>query len=780
MDKSLNVLILEDNVSDAELVQYELRKAGFNFVARLTRDKASFLLALDTFHPDLLLVDYSLPGFDGITAATMARRRFENIPVILVSGAIGEETAIEALKAGATDYVFKQRLKRLGPVVRRALQEAEQQTERMRAEEALRKTAEELSKRTRELDAVLSFVQDYLYIFDPEGRFVFANERLLDLWGLTAEQAIGRTMRDLNYPEAVEATLLAGVRQVHQTGEVVSSETHYTSPTGVDGCYENILAPMRGRDGQVAFVAGSSRDITERRKNEEELRRSEERYRDLVERLPVALFEADRGFRLFFANRHSFGMFGFSCDDFAKGISGLELLAPEDRDRAKINFAMQLKGVEPGTVEYTALKKDGSTFPILLHAASIVKDGEIVGLQVIIVDITERKRAELEKARHEEQYQQVQKMESIGRLAGGVAHDLNNLLCPILSFSGQLLDNLDPEDVRREDVDQILFAGLRARDLVRQLLAFSRKQTLEYKPVDMNTAVIDFEKLLRRTIREDVRIRVVVSPGTCMIMADIGQIEQVIMNLAVNAQDAMPEGGCLTIETASVDLDQQYASSHSEVKPGAYVMLAISDTGAGIDDETGKLLFEPFFSTKGERGTGLGLATVHGIVKQHGGNISFYSELGVGTTFKVYLPVAESIRFEEKTVRKSIDSLHGSEIVLLVEDNVQVLNLAHAILKKFGYTVLAAENGTEALTKLAAHDGPVDLLLTDVVMPGMNGKELFARVAERFADLKVLYMSGYSSELIAHRGVLDEGIAFIQKPFTVQLLATRVREVLEQ
>ena len=289
-----------------------------------------------------------------------------------------------------------------------------------------------------------------------------------------------------------------------------------------------------------------------------------------------------------------------------------------------------------------------------------------------------------------------------------------------------------------------------------------------------------FEMLLRRTIREDIAIEIIQSPDIRTVMADIGQIEQVIMNLAVNAADAMPEGGRLTIETVTANLDEYYAAKHQSVRPGAYVMLAVSDTGYGMDDETREPAFEPFFSTKGEQGTGLGLATVYGIVKQHGGNIWVYSELDKGTTFKIYLPVSEEARVEEKTTDKKAIDLKGSETILLVEDNEQVRDLARAILRRQGYAVLEAENGPKALTVLASHDDPVHLLLTDVVMPEMNGKELFAKAAEKYPGLKVLYMSGYTANVIDYRVALEKGIAFIQKPFTIQALTAKVREVLEQ
>lgn len=425
-------------------------------------------------------------------------------------------------------------------------------------------------------------------------------------------------------------------------------------------------------------------------------------------------------------------------------------------------------------------KKDGSSFTEDVTISPVVDaSGAIINYVAVKRDITEELRIEREKARLEDQYHQARKVESIGRLAGGVAHDLNNLLTPILGYGEMLLDDFSPDDARKTAVEQIVRAGFRARDLVRQLLAFSRKQTLAYRSVDLNLAVTGFEKLLRRTIREDIEITILLSPDVNTIMADIGQIEQMIMNLSVNAADAMPDGGRLTIETAPVVLDEKYAATHQDAKAGEHVMLAVSDTGCGMDAATQERIFEPFFSTKGELGTGLGLATVYGIVKQHGGNIWVYSEVCRGTTFKIYLPVTDASPAEAKPAGKPPARAQGAGTILLVEDNQAVLNLGHAILSRQGYRVLLANSGDEALTLLASHDGPLDLLLTDVIMPGMNGKELFARAAEKYPGLKVLYMSGYTNSVIAHQGVLNEGVQFIQKPFTVQGLTTRVQEVLQ-
>lgn len=369
-------------------------------------------------------------------------------------------------------------------------------------------------------------------------------------------------------------------------------------------------------------------------------------------------------------------------------------------------------------------------------------------------------------------------MESIGRLAGGGAHDLNNLLSPILGYSELLSEGFDARDSRKIYVDQILHAGLRARDLVHQLLAFSRKQALEYQNINLNDVILRFEKLLRRTIREDVDIKMTLFPGLGNVWADIGQIEQVLMNLAVNAQDAMPGGGTLHIETDQVLLDDQDKGFHRGVPPGEYIRLLISDTGCGMVRETQDQIFEPFFSTKGEQGTGLGLATVYGIVKQHDGGIWVYSEISKGTTFKIYLPL-----YCEECVQKGNQEEYEAPptvnaTILLVEDNDQVRDLAYEILQRQKYHIITAKNGMDALEILKNRELSIDLLLTDVIMPEMNGKELYEYATEVLPNLKVIFMSGYTDDTISLHGLAVSGAWFIQKPFTIRSLTTKVHESL--
>lgn len=511
----------------------------------------------------------------------------------------------------------------------------------------------------------------------------------------------------------------------------------------------------------------------------QELHESEAKFRTLAESTPMAilLYQDDKWV---YANPAVTDITGYSNEELLS-MNFWDVVHPDYQGIVKERGRRRESGQDAvSSYEFRIVTKAGEERWVQLFGTSTEIHGRPSGL-ITVVDVTERKRAEAERARLEEQYRQAQKMESVGRLAGGVAHDLNNLLTPILGFGGLLVEDLQETDPHKEYVRQIIQAAEKSRDLVRQLMAFGRRQVLEFKPLDLNAVVEEFEQLLRHTLHEDIAVQIVPGPSVPTVMGDMGQLEQVIMNLVVNAQDAMPEGGRLTIETGAADLDAAYAARHQGVIPGRYAVLSVSDTGCGIDPETQEHIFEPFFTTKETgKGTGLGLATVYGIVKQHAGNVWVYSEQDKGTTFKVYLPAAAgSAGPVEKPEVVPVQHLRGTETILVAEDNAAVRSLAQGVLEQYGYHVLLAENGRMALSIIAGYDRQVDLLLTDVVMPEMNGRQLYANIARDHPAMKVLYMSGYTENVIGHRGVLDAGVQFIQKPFTVEALAAKVRETLD-
>ena len=516
---------------------------------------------------------------------------------------------------------------------------------------------------------------------------------------------------------------------------------------------------------------------------EEALRESEERFRQIYDETPIGYHELDTGGRIIRVNRTELDMLGYPVEEML-GQPVWKFVLEEETTRHVIMAKIAGDVSFHETFERTYRRKDGTTLPVL-GKDRVIRDkgGRIIGIRSTVEDITERRRSEEALQKSEEQLRQWQKVEAIGRLAGGIAHDFNNLLMTIKGCSEILLQECDAQDPRREEAEEIQKAAERATSLTRQLLAFGRRQILQPQVLDLNKVVTNMNKMLQRVIGEDIQLLTVLEPKLRPVKVDPGQIEQVIMNLAVNARDAMPRGGRLTIETANVFLDEDYAQRHVSVKPGSYVMLAVSDNGCGMDQETQSHLFEPFFTTKEKgKGTGLGLSTVYGIVKQSGGNIWAYSELGRGTTFKIYLPmVTQAVKEKyERTERRRI-SARGTETILLVEDEKAVRMMIRKTLESKGYTVLEAQHGQEALDICEHYSGPIHLMVTDVVMPEMTGMELVKRIKQLYPEMKVLYMSGYNSDRVTiDCENLGKGIEFIQKPFTVYKLARKVREVLDK
>jgi PAS domain S-box-containing protein len=509
------------------------------------------------------------------------------------------------------------------------------------------------------------------------------------------------------------------------------------------------------------------------RSAQEELRRSEVNFRSLVTHAPYGICRCDSTGKLLDANPAFLAMLGFSS---VLELVGTHLGALYEDTQRWFELADHLRT----TVPFNALivdwkRKDGTGMVVRVSGRAVSNGGKPGSFELFAEDVTERRALE-------HQLRQSQKMEAIGRLAGGIAHDFNNLLMVISGYSEFLLDRLGPEPTLRAPAQEISHAAGRASALTRQLLAFSRKQMLAPKILDLNGVVTENLKMLTRVIGEDIDLVMVPAADLGAVRADAGQIEQVIMNLAVNARDAMPSGGKLTIETSNIWLDDEYARFHPPLHPGNYVLLTISDTGAGMDSDTQSRIFEPFFTTKGPKGTGLGLSTVYGIVKQSGGYIWVYSELGRGTTFKIYLPrVAEAVALPQHVPAPAepVSSEPGTETILVVEDEVNLRYLVRQFLEKQGYRVIEAADGAVAMQIAVAHDAVIHLLLTDVIMPGMNGRELAQRILEIRPNVKVLYMSGYTENVIGRNGTLDAGIRLLQKPFTLRDLKNKVREVLD-
>jgi PAS domain S-box-containing protein len=513
-------------------------------------------------------------------------------------------------------------------------------------------------------------------------------------------------------------------------------------------------------------------EIIEHKQTETALQESENEFRSLVEDINDVIFRINES-GIFTYVSPVVKNLGYDAGELI-GKHFSEVIHAEDLKQVSKRFEKAMHG-ETRPFEYRVVTKAGELVWVRTSTKPIFKDDLFTGVQGVSTNITEEKNLN-------EQLQQAQKMEAVGRLAGGVAHDFNNLLSIILGYGDMVLEEMGGDQPHYDSIRQIHDAGKRAKNLTRQLLAFGRKQVLEMRRVDINEILSGLSKLMRRVISEDINLQLHLTSEPLWVMADTTQIEQVLMNLAVNARDAMPDGGALTIETADVELDDTYASQKPGVTPGRYAMLAVSDNGMGMDVETRKLIFEPFFTTKGkEKGTGLGLATCYGIIKQHKGNIWLYTEPGEGTTFKIYLPLQpEESEKTDRRIEQKKAPITGDETILVVEDDASVRRLSCSILQKRGYKVLEAEDVHNAVELSKNHDEPIHLLLVDVIMPDMKGPEVFEKVAAHHPEIKVIYMSGYTDDVIAHHGILEKGLQFIQKPFTVQGLTFKVREVLEQ
>ncbi len=654
-------------------------------------------------------------------------------------------------------------------------------SERKHAEEELRHSEEKYR-------LIAENSSDVVWRMELDGRFSYVSPSVMRMTGFTQEEVMQMTVADYVTEESAEAIMnlmaeqLALPKEERLPSIVQEFQQHTKAGSILD--IEASATWVYDKEGAPTAVQGITRDISERKQAEAELRASEEKHRLFIENFNGIAYQASH---LTFKPYYFHGMVkeisGYDGQDFLSGRTvWSDLILQEDLPRVR-KLGERLMN-DPSFVadsEYRIQRKDGG-LRWVRDVARCIPDasGNPVNIQGAIYDVTKANQDAEEKEKLQQQLNQAQKMESVGRLAGGVAHDFNNLLTGITGNVSLAMMDLTPGDPLLDALSEINQAADSAANLTRQLLAFSRKQIIKPKVLDLNELIDNMHKMLVRLIGEDVDLQTIPTRGLGHVKADVGQVEQILVNLAVNARDAMPDGGKLTVETADVKLDEAYCRAHPHVEPGDYVMLAVSDNGEGMDEETRKKVFDPFFTTKKEgEGTGLGLATVYGIVKQHGGHIEVYSERGEGTTFKVYFPTV--VERAEAFIRKTeMDDLpKGTETVLVVEDESMVRKIAIRILKRQGYTVHHADSGGDALAKVEDENLHIDLLLTDIVMPNMNGRQLVEKLQERFGNMKVLYTSGYTENVIAHHGVLDEGVDFIGKPYTPQALAKKVRAVLD-
>ncbi len=641
-------------------------------------------------------------------------------------------------------------------------------------------TYEEITERKNAQTALRELFEDSpigIYRTTPEGRIELANPALLRMLGYDSlEELAARNLESEGFERSSDRADFKCT--LEKRGEIRGREEHWKRKDGSFLIVRESAKTKRDASGAVVSYEGMVEDVTEQKLAEEALRQSEAKYKALIEATDTGYAIFDSEGRLLDANAEYVRMTGRTSFDQIAGKSIREWTADYDRERNWAQFQAFLKQAGVRNLEVDHADEHGNIIPIEVNA-TVVKSGGVSQLLAMCRDISGRKAAEAEKFKLEEELRQAKKLESIGRLAGGVAHDFNNLLTLINCYAEFIVNGLRPDDPLREDASQIQKAGERAAALTRQLLAFSRKQVLQPRTLNLNAMVGETEDMLRRLLGEDIDLITKLDPGLGEVMADPGQIHQILMNLSANARDAMPDGGKLIIETRNIEVDSDFSARHPETVPGPYVLLTVADTGQGIDEATCAQIFEPFFTTKVlGKGTGLGLSTVYGIVRQSSGWIGVESELGKGATFRIYLPRIPTKPLPDKKREVTPSNLAHGETVLVVEDQKEVLQLTHTALGSYGYVVLEAANGEEAVLVARRHSGPIHVLVTDVVLPGMNGRELAGQLAVSRPEMKVLFVSGYSESVISHRGVLDSGIEYLPKPFTPEGLAAKVREVL--
>ena len=641
----------------------------------------------------------------------------------------------------------------------------------------LRQTILSRESMIQELDTFFSSALDLLCIANTDGTFIRVNKEWEKTLGYRAEDLENRSFLDLVHPDDLALTL-AAVERLKSQDAILSFSNRYRCKDGSYRHFEWRSAPRGTR------IYAAARDITERIRTETALRENESRLRAISESAQDAIVMMDPQGKIAFWNPAAERIFRYSREE-ALGADLHQLIAPQAFHAPYQAAFAAFKNSGQGnainkTLELQAKRKTGEDIAVELALSAIQQeDGwHSVGL---IRDITERREAQAERTRLEGQLQQAMKMEAIGRLAGGVAHDFNNQLTAIGGFVSLVLLKLPPDDPLTEMLLLVQKAADSSAVLTRQLLAFSRKQLIEPRVLDLNEVTASLQTMLARLIGENIVLRTLHGAGLGAVKIDPGQMEQILVNLVVNARDAMPGGGTVLIETSNVELDEEYCRRHPYVQPGHFVMLAISDTGQGMSAAVKAHLFEPFFTTKPKgRGTGLGLATIYGAVKQANGSIEVYSEEGRGTSFKIYLPRVVEKAQQLAVLAPAPQMPGGGETILLVEDEEIVRGLALQILTPLGYTVLAAADGGQALALVEGYPARIDLLLTDVVMPGLNGRELAERLLAIHPETLVLYTSGYTENAIAHHGVIDQGLNFIGKPYTPQALARKLRETLDR
>src|SRR6266540_1555595 len=864
MGTDLRILILEDVADDAELLQRELKREGVDFECRHVENREGFLTAMEEFLPDIILSDYSLPRFNGMDALLLARQRAPYTPVIIVTGSINEETAVNCMKAGAADYVLKEHVGRIGTSIKLALEKKMADARFRQSEEMFR--------------LITDNVTDLIAVLDLDGKRLYNSRSYHDLFG--EPQALEGTMSFAEIHPDDREKIKRIFEETSKTGAGKRAEYRFRLSDGGIRFIESQGSVIRDNRGNPDKVLVVSRDVTERKRAEEELRRSEERFRALIENSSDAITLVDSSGVVSYVAPSTERLLGYGPGEFA-GRNLFDLVHPEDHERTMRIFSELIQ--KPGhtvRMEYRLRDKGGSWRWMEGTGKNLIEEASVRAVVTNCRDITDRKKAELEiqklaafplynpnpvlelaadgklnyfndaaqemarsfdkmhpreilphdmraiidaclasgkckmglevtledrtlswsffpilvsqvihaysvditeRLNLEQQLRQSQKMESVGQLAAGVAHDFNNILTIIQGHTELMLADPQLPTGLGEQLKHIATAAARAANLTRQLLTFSRRQVMRPRILDLNEVVGNVTKMLNRLLGEQVSLQCNYSTNLPPVLADLGMMEQLILNLAVNARDAMAKGGQLIISTFSTEIEENYVQSHAEARCGLFVCLGVTDTGCGMDEAVLHRIFEPFFTTKEVgKGTGLGLATVHGIVKLHNGWIEVESRSGMGSTFTVFLPASRARAETDVDGQPRPTVRGGTETILVVEDETALRGLMRGTLQHYGYHILEAANAAEALRAWDQKSTQIDLLITDMVFPdGVCGDELARQLQRHQAGLRVIFTSGYSLDVAGHDLALREGVNFLQKPFQPTMLARTVRDCLD-
>ena len=764
----VKVLIVEHDQSDIDLCLRALRKADFKVETQTAENREEFGQKVREFSPDVVLSDFRMPGWTGMDALADLRKISPAVPLILVTGTLGDELAVDCIKKGITDYVLKEQLARLPVAIRRAREEKSLREAELRAEQALRESEE----RNRTL---VEHAPEAIVVHDlDKGVWIECNPLATRLFGMPREELLRHGPADLSPPfqpdgRASSAAASCYIQRALK-GEILRFEWTHRNAAGADIPCEVHLAKLPSTTANL--VRGSILDITDRKQAEAALRASEARYRGLVDNATYGIYGVTHDGEILFVNPTLVKMLGYeSAEDllglpsthFYKDTSAREKIREEFRQRQSVNT----------TVEWR--KKTGEIITVRI-AARCVNNPQLSldYIEVIVEDITER--LILEK-----QLQQAQKFEGIGQLAGGIAHDFNNMIGAIIGWADIGRDETEPGSRLRRHFEKVRHQADRAAALTKQLLAFARRQMLEPRNIDLNASVLETVSLLEKVIGSNIEIKANLAHNLAVVCADPTQVDQVLMNLCINARDAMPNGGSLLIETSNATLDDEFCTTQHFSRPGRYALLTVTDSGTGMDGGTLDRIFEPFFTTKElGKGTGLGLATVYGIVQQHNGFLHVESEVGKGTTFQIYLPASE-VGVEARPVKSMPGPVRGgTETVLIAEDHEGLRQLASETLAGLGYKIVPAVNGEDAVKEFHAQRDAIDILLLDVVMPKLSGPEVYAQVSAEKPDVSVVFTTGYSSDIDLLAKAKQKNLPVIQKPYSPNDLARQIRETLDK